>query len=121
MIYNKANLKEDIKTRQQYLDGTVGHREYYAQFLDEQTERELLSVISLKEIKASTDEHMNDIKLRRWDSISGSVFGRHGQIVAAPTIRPSLYRKLKEVGEQVSPATMVCIYKEQARQLKEQR
>lgn len=101
---------------QDYLDGKVSHREYWAQFVDEEVKKELLSYITIKELKASKDKYFNDIPLKKWDDISGVVF-IGSSLVNGPRVRRELAEKLREAGEGVSPASMVCIYKEMARQL----
>ena len=108
-------------TRQDYMDGKASHDEYYKQFSDEDTKQELLNVISLDEINKSTDEHMNDIPMKKWDSISGFVWKvQHGSEVQVGNVhvRSDLVKKLKEAGDGVSCAGMTCIYKAQARLLK---
>lgn len=105
-------------TRKQYLANECTFREFYGQFVDEETKKELLAVIPLDLILASTDEHLNDIPLKKWDSISGVLFSG-SQLISRPRIRKDLADKINASSEGVSPATLVCIYKEQARQLQE--
>jgi hypothetical protein len=100
------------------MDGEVSFEDYYRQFLDDQTEHELLANITLAEILSSTDKHLNDIPMIKWDGISGIMF-RGSEMISRPTIRKSLHDKIHEADEGVSAATLVCIYKQQARVLKE--
>jgi hypothetical protein len=76
------------------------HRKFYAQFVSDATIRFVVSIIGADVIKASTDEHMNDIPLRRWDCM-------HGNLPLAVS--------LKSLGESNSISTTVCIAKEAAR------
>ena len=90
-----------MKTRKQYINKECTHREYYAQFVTEDTKRAVLYVIGKDKLLSSKDEHLNDIGLKTWDSIG--VFG-----VGA---------KLKECGDYLTLAGAVCINKEAARQI----
>lgn len=75
--------------------------------------------IGIDKIKASKDEHFNDIPLYLWDKLSGCVFNG-SELVSKPRIPKEVLDISKELGERgISPATMVCIYKEIARQLLE--
>ena len=93
-----------ITTRKVYLDVKISHHDYYMQFATEAMKRQVIRDITVEEIKNSKDEHLNDIPLHRWDSLSGCMF--RGSIMM---VRPT--------GESVSPATLVCIYKAIARDL----
>lgn len=92
-------------TRKDYLDGNATHREYYAQFVNERTIAFVVRMIGADDIKASTDAHMNDIALARWDRIAG----------------PSLpmAATFKAAGDTSSLCGLVCVAKEAARQFKE--
>ena len=72
--------------------------------------------LTIEAIKNSKDEHLNDIPLHRWDSLSGCMF-RGSQCMVRPTVSKECADKINEAGEGVSPATMVCIYKAIAREL----
>lgn len=92
-------------TRKQYLDGGATHREYYGQFV---TDREIYNVsryIGKAKILASTDEHFNDIALKKWDAL--------------PNLLSSTHQAFKEAGDWVTLSGMVCVYKEAALQIKE--
>jgi len=99
-----------IKTREQYLKGEISFSDYYAQFLDDETEGEMLEQVSLEEIRESKDEHLNDIPMRKWDAITGIRFSG-SQLVQRPTIRRELAERIKSAGENISAATLTCIYK----------
>ena len=89
------------------MDNKCSHREYYAQFVTATTKLFVLRRIGEKALNNSTDEHLNDIPLSTWDGI--------GQLIKST---PSdLKIKMDEAGEGCSPATLVCIAKEAARQI----
>lgn len=64
---NNTNIT--VITRKSYLSGSISHAEYYGQFDSPEVRRAILKVIPLSDLMASTDPHMNDIKLSRWDTI----------------------------------------------------
>jgi hypothetical protein len=84
------------------------HRRYWAQFVTPYIIREVESWIGVKWIMDSTDEHFNDIPLRRWDALDGF-------------IRPIGARINKQInGQSVwSLSDTGCVAKEAARQIKE--
>jgi len=91
-----------IKTRQQYLDGIVSHRDYYSQFVTDNTKKAVLHSIGKEALFSSTDEHMNDIPLHRWDAISH-------------VLNSDALKQAKEGF--LTPAGWVCIAKEAGRQI----
>jgi len=99
--------------------GTENHRKYYSQFVNEQVKNEVLRYIGKEALLNSKDEHLNDIPMKKWDSMSGFAFSpTNGDILMKPTsIVPIEYKLLKEAGEGVSCATLVCIYKEAGKQI----
>lgn len=109
-------------TRQQYLNNECTHRQYYAQYVNEEVKNNLAKNISIDRLLASTDEHLNDISLKEWDNLSGFDFDFNRQLISRyNTIPHSIFELGKELNEGgISPATMVCIYKEAARQSIEQ-
>ncbi len=90
-----------MKTRKQYMNGEISHHEYYAQFVNDTIKQNVLDHVALDRLMKSTDEHLNDIPLRVWDSI--------------PMFDVS--EKLKEAGDYLTLAGSVCIAKEAARQI----
>lgn len=92
-------------TRKDYIDGNATHREYYAQFVNEQTIAFVVRRIGASEIRESTDPHMNDIPLRLWDNLAGSLL--------------PMATTFKSTGDCPSLSGYVCIAKEAARQFKE--
>ena len=67
-------------SRKQYLSGEVTHLEYYGQFA-ESIEQAVVNTIGRERILASTDPHMNDIPLQRWDSLQGIVMNLAGRAI----------------------------------------
>jgi len=93
--------------------------QYYGQFVNEATKKIVVSTFTLKKLKEAykKDKHLNTIPLFKWDALGGFAF-RGSEMIARPTtIEPIDYKLLKEAGEGVSSATLVCIYKESARQV----
>ena len=107
-----------MKTRKDYLSGKISHREYCSQFVDEHIKQEVLDFIGLEPLMTSTDEHLNDISCTKyWDRLAGFQFIGSTMVKKPSFIRPELLAKLKESGEGVSCAGLVCIYKEAAKQI----
>jgi hypothetical protein len=96
-----------MKTRKQYLDKEVTHEEYYSQFVTNTIKSLVSRNIGKSRIKASQDEHLNDIPLSEWDGVAI-------QIRRTPS---ELGKKMKEAGDYCTLAGLVCIAKEAARQL----
>jgi hypothetical protein len=92
-------------TRKQYLNGECTHREYYSQLVNKGVINQVLSNIGREAILDSTEESFNDIKLSKWDSIRIN----------------SLATSMKALGDYLTQAGSVCILKEAARQIKEQK
>lgn len=108
-------------TRTEYLDRSSAafsrderkkhYREYYAQFIGQNTIAYVVRCIGEQAIRNSTDEHMNDIPLASWDRLE---------------MRPHINTKIlsEATGSQPgryswAPSDNVCIAKEAARQWKE--
>lgn len=91
-------------THQQYMYNECTHRQYYAQFVTENTKLRVKQVVGEAKIVASTDEHFNDIPLKTWDSV-GSLQAVFGQ--------------LSECDDFLTFAGEVCINKEAAEQIRE--
>ena len=56
--------------RKDYLAGRVSHAEYYAQFVTQPLKAYVARAIGRDKISASTDPHLNDIPLARWDGLT---------------------------------------------------
>lgn len=93
-------------TRQDYLQDKCTHRQYYAQFVNDNVKQMVKDRIGIDKIKCSKDEHFNDIPLYLWDNC-GLPYG--------------ISDLLKQAGDYYSLAGQVCILKEAGRQLKEGR
>lgn len=113
--------------RSDYMAGLVSHREYYGQFVNEDVKARVAAVIGLDSLLRSKDEYLNDIPMRKWDSLGGFSWTIRGGEEVATTrphnsadIEPVIYADLKEAGDGISCAGMVCIYKEAARQMIEE-
>lgn len=117
-------------TRQQYLwgegDTNEKHRQFYGQFVNDGVKNRVLCVWSIKELKKAyaKDEHFNNLSMKKWDLMGGFVWqvirGEEVAIIKpqrSNDILPVDYQLLKEAGEGMSNSTLVCIYKEAARQL----
>ncbi len=83
-------------------ESTKHHHDYMHQFVNPAVIIYVLAVIPLETMLASTDPHMNDIPLHRWDALSKHV------CALTKTERLAL-------GEDNSLATGVCIAKAAAR------
>lgn len=94
-------------TREQYLNGTCSHREYYGQFVTESTKQAVKAIITLDRIRRSKDSDFNDISLNRWD--------RCGLFINNCALRNGL----RECGDYPTLGGLVCIAKEAAEQLRE--
>jgi hypothetical protein len=90
--------------RKDYMNGKISHREYQAQFVNDNVKRMVIDAIGIERLKKSKDEHFNDIPLHIWDNI-GLPYG--------------ISEKLKEAGDYYTLAGQVCILKEAGRQLLE--
>lgn len=95
-------------TRQDYLNSNesndeqaAAHRKYYAQFVNDRTISTVVHWVGAATLKASTDPHLNDIPLARWDAMVNNL---------PLAIRP------ETVGDYYTLGGGVCIAKEAARQ-----
>ena len=96
-------------TRKQYMAKECTHREYYAQFVDEDVKRHILRFIGLKALIRSRDEYLNDIPLKQWD-------------LAVRIMPYSAISKLRQANESGghSLSDLVCVAKEAAHQIIEE-
>lgn len=95
-------------TRKQYMDNEVDHQTYYAQFATPPVVNFVRSMIGEAAIRASTDEHFNDIPLSRWGGLHES-------------IRAMVGKRINESnnGCGVSRSESTCVAKAAARIIKE--
>lgn len=78
---------------------SAAHRAYYAQFVSPATIAAVVQQIGAANILASTDVHMNDIPLERWDRLSFTIA-----------------KSFQSAGDYATKAGLVCVGKEAARQ-----
>ena len=90
--------------RKDYMNGVVSHHDYYMQFVTPELTARVVNFIGAKNILASSDQHMNDIPLHRWDTLSRFI------IISA--------KKIKEAEEITTLCTLVCIAKAAAKEWK---
>lgn len=95
-----------IYTRKEYLSeayekGEAAHRKYYGQFVTPATISTVVYAIGAEKIRASINEHFNDIPLIMWDRIAPMLPGSGG---------------FREAGDYYTLANGVCLAKEAARQ-----
>lgn len=98
-------------TRSQYLNGEVSHSEYFRQFVTSNVLAVVRNRIGEADIKASKDEHFNDIPLQRWDAI----IGFNG---ARPMSSLGLSSLFNEAGEWATAAVLVCVMKQAAEMIR---
>lgn len=92
---------KDGETREQHNERcAAAHRAYYAQFVNAATVSSVLLRIGKTKLLASTDAHLNDIKLSYWDSLAG-----------LPIAMP-----FNATGDCTTLSGWVCVAKEAARQ-----
>jgi hypothetical protein len=92
-------------TREQYMNNECDHDTYYGQFVSSAIVELVADSIGVDRIRASTDEHMNDIPLRDWDQLETGI----GLLVHKD--------HRKKSGEGWSSSTAVCIAKAAARRI----
>lgn len=96
-------------TRQEYLDASTepgSLRRYYSQFVDDRVLSIVASRVGTDRIKASKDEHFNDIPLRLWDSLP---------------LTSEIAAKMRSLGDGPTLAGKVCVYKTAANQIREEK
>lgn len=111
LVLNK--LKVNImKTRQDYLNKKCTHREYYSQFVQPWIKKVVLQRFSKDLLKRciKEDKHLNNLDLKHWDSMEIGFLRNNSDI-------RNICRNLKD---QYSISTGVCILKEAARQITEE-
>lgn len=99
-------------TRQDYMEKRCSHREYYSQFVNRSVLYSVETFIGRDTLLSSTDEHLNDIPLARWDQLTGYTGFSNWK-----WLLPTNNKRIKEAGEWLTSATAVCIAKEAARQI----
>ena len=100
-MITRAQYMNDPRVAQGREAAFAAHREYYAQFVGPQTIQQVVSVIGVEALRASTDPWFNDIPLHRWDALCLDV---------------RLARPFGDAGDYATIAGLVCVAKEAARQ-----
>lgn len=100
--------------RSDYMNRRCSHREYYAQFVDQNVKDMVANIIGVGSIQwllefgnEENKRTLNGIPLAKWDRLSPYIFQLKGKM-------------LKEAGDTWSLAGSVCIAKEAAKQLGEE-
>lgn len=131
-------------SRRDYMAGKCSLDEYYKQFLEPWVFDRVLGEIGMAALLASTDPHLNDIPLYKWDALAVQVTYKHPQkgwisitLDAYNTLDhwehtgdtckhkfripagSSLRVNMREAGEVCFPSIcdMVCLFKTAARML----
>jgi hypothetical protein len=99
-----------MPSRLDYLEGRATHREYYAQFVDNQVLNIVASMVGVRTICESTDEHLNDIHLAVWD---------HTAMALTRACRAVSRSRFEEMGDIATQSGVVCVAKEAARQIRD--
>lgn len=95
-----------------YLNGKCTHRQYYGQFVTPAIKQKVLERFGRIRLSSSKEAHFNDIPLHQWDDLAGCRISKGYQVVGIPTPRTL---------EDGSLATAVCILKEAAKQIIEEK
>lgn len=93
--------------RKQYVNNECTHGEYYRQFVTDSVLRLVQKGIGEEKVKASTDEHFNDIPLQKWDSMDLQIGSLVGQALSDSNKSTG--------GNGVSLSDTVCVAKAAAR------
>lgn len=97
-------------TRQEYMDGKATHEQYYGQFVTDALKRAVTDRFGIETLVNSTDPHFNDIPLGQWDAFSQTM-----------PFLVSMRKVFEAQGNRGwSLATVVCLAKEAARQVKQE-
>jgi len=65
-----------IYDRKDYMDGKCSHDVYYRQFVNDSIVEFVRERIGEDVIRASTDPHLNDIKMIKWDALNQGIINR---------------------------------------------
>lgn len=96
-----------MKTRKQYLNKELTHKEYYTQFVNNTLIQRVINHIGIDAIKKSTCPNFNDIPLHLWDTL--------GRLPYQSRIL------IKQAGDNETMSFMVCTYKAAATLIKNKR
>lgn len=121
-----------VNTRKQYIDKQITHRDYYSQFVTENTRSIVRSVFGLDRLTEALreDERLNSIPLNEWDALTWHPVDDNGAFRSdgmshhsSGKFRAHLpldYDAIDAAGEGVTRAVLVCIAKEAAHQVIEE-
>ena len=90
-------------TRKDYLAGVCNHAEYYSQFVTKDVTHIVVNRIGHNNLMHSTDEHLNDIPLIKWDKLHHILLPIVGRSLSIAN------------GMGVSLSDTVCVAKQAAR------
>jgi lysophospholipid acyltransferase (LPLAT)-like uncharacterized protein len=93
-------------TRQQYLNKECTHSQYYSQFVNKGVIQRVQR-FSEKDLMEGKNQDFNNIPLQWWDKV----------MIPVPF---EIVQKMKELGDYPTPAGVVCILKEAAKQIVDQ-
>lgn len=101
-------------TRKEYMENSSElHHDYYAQFVTEATKQFVLSHIGIDRLLASTDDHLNDIEVPRYE---GGIYWLWGR---AP-VNVALAKQAGECVANPTPSCCTCVGKAAAKILIEE-
>ncbi len=69
----KITMDDVTRERKRYLDHEISHAEYHEWLADSLGITMWHVPVDVERIRASTDKHLNDIPLKRWDAMDGLV------------------------------------------------
>jgi len=87
------------------MENRCSHEEYYQQFVTPEINRIVKDRIGMEAILKSSDAHLNDIALKKWD-------------VAAMAAMQWLRDPMHKAGDTLSLAGAVCVLKQAAKNFK---
>ena len=106
-------------TRSEYIHGSATYDEYYSQFVNEDTVKQVVREIGAENILAalnSGDTHLNTIPLKVWDILAFTVprtrFTHSGSFKARLLFNRHM---VTPAGESVTRAFLVCVAKQAAK------
>ena len=106
-------------TRNDYMLKVCDHQTYYRQFVTSAVVRIVEQGIGRDAILTSTDEHFNDIPLRKWDALGGYSF-LGSKLIGRPSIPTSqLIAQANGEGWGISPSDCTCTFKQAAAMIRE--
>lgn len=101
---------EKVFTRQQRLNNECTHEQYWGQFVTGEHRLYVKQRFGIEKLKSAfeQDKNLNTIPLDKWDGCWG---------IGSPIPFMILAMPMKDVSDYLTPAGIVCILKEAARQI----